>query len=47
MGRCDRRNLVSDLFFGSRLQLLIDNGRVESGGPRNRLREYAVCLAPA
>jgi hypothetical protein len=47
MGRCDRRNLMSDLFFGSRLQFLIDNGRVEADGPRNRLHEYAVRLAPA
>jgi hypothetical protein len=42
MGRCDPRNRMSDLFFASRLQVLIDTGRVEALGRRDRLREYAV-----
>lgn len=42
MGRCDPRNRMSDLFFSSRLQVLIDAGRVEALGRRDRLREYAV-----
>lgn len=45
MGRCDGHNLMSDLFFSSRLQLLIDAGRIEAEGSRTRLREYAVRLA--
>jgi hypothetical protein len=47
MGRCDGHNLVSDLFFSSRLQLLIGAGRIEADGKRDRLREYAVRLADA
>jgi hypothetical protein len=42
MGRCDKQNLTSDLFFSSRLQILIDSGRVKVDGVRNRLRGYAV-----
>jgi hypothetical protein len=45
MSRCDGHNLMSDLFFSSRLQLLIDAGRIEADGSRNRLREYRVRLA--
>jgi hypothetical protein len=47
MGRCGERNLMSDLFFSSRLQVLIDAGRIEADGPRHRLRAYAVRLARA
>ena len=47
MSRCDGHNLMSDLFFSSRLQLLIDTGRIEADGSRDRLREYAVRLAAA
>jgi hypothetical protein len=42
MGRCDPRNRMSDLFFASRLQVLIEAGSVEALGRRDRLREYAV-----
>jgi hypothetical protein len=45
MGRCDKHNLVSDLFFTCRLQILIDAGRIRADGVRNRLRGYAVRLA--
>jgi len=38
MSRCDGHNLMSDLFFSSRLQLLIDSGRIEADGNRDRLR---------
>ena len=47
MSRCDGHNLMSDLFFSSRLQLLIDAGRIEADGSRNRLHEFAVRLAAA
>jgi len=47
MSRCDGHNLMSDLFFSSRLQLLIDAGRIEADGSRDRLREYRVRLAAA
>ncbi len=40
-------DLMSDLFFSSRLQILIDAGHIETDGRRNRLREYAVRLAEA
>jgi hypothetical protein len=33
---------MSDLFFASRLQVLIDAGSVEALARRGRLREYAV-----
>jgi hypothetical protein len=42
MKRCGPRNPMSDLFFSSRLQVLIETGRVEADGPRRRLREYRV-----
>jgi len=42
MGRCDSHNRMSDLFFASRLQVLIDAGHVEALGRRDRLREYTV-----
>lgn len=45
MSRCDGHNLLSDLFFCSRLQVLIDAGRIEADGSRDRLRDYAVRLA--
>ena len=44
MGRCDPHNLMSDLFFSSRLQVLIDAGRIEADRVRNRMRDYAVRL---
>ena len=47
MSRCDPPNLISDLFFASRLQVLIDAGRIEADGPRLRLRDYTVRRAPA
>jgi hypothetical protein len=47
MSRCDGHNRMSDLFFSSRLQLLIDTGRIETAGSRDRLREYAVRLTAA
>ncbi len=47
MGRCGERNAMSDLFWSSRLQVLIDSGRIEADGPRYRLREYAVRLVQA
>lgn len=47
MGRCDGHNLMSDLFFTWRLQVLVDAGRIEADGKRDRLREYAVRLAGA
>lgn len=45
MARCDPHNLMSDLFFASRLQILIDAGRLEANAMRLRLGEYAVRLA--
>jgi hypothetical protein len=45
MSRCDSRNLMSDVFFASRLQRLIDAGLVEMKGRRGQLGEYAVRLA--
>ena len=42
MSRCDAHNLLSDVFFCSRLQGLIDAGRIEADGRRDRLRDYAV-----
>ena len=45
MSRCDSHNLMSDVFFASRLQQLIDAGLVEVKGRRGQLREYAVRLA--
>jgi hypothetical protein len=47
MSRCDGHNRMSDLFFSSRLQLLIDAGRIEADGSRDRLREYRVRLVAA
>ena len=47
MGRCDGPNIASDLFFSSRLQVLIDTGRIDADGPRLRLGDYAVRRAPA
>jgi hypothetical protein len=44
MGRCDPHNRISDLFFCSRLQVLIDAGRIEADGRRQRLRDYAIRL---
>ncbi len=46
MCRCDGRNATSDLFLSSRLQALIDAGRIQASGPRHRLRNYAVRLGP-
>jgi hypothetical protein len=47
MARCDEHNLLSDLFFSSRLQSLIDAGRIGADGDRSRMRDYAVRLAKA
>jgi hypothetical protein len=47
MSRCDGDNLMSDLFFCSRLQVLIDAGRIKADGRRDRLRDYAVRVAAA
>jgi hypothetical protein len=47
MGRCDGHNLMSDLFFSSRLQHLIDSGRIEADEDRSRMRDYTVRLAEA
>lgn len=44
MGRCDGHNLMSDLFFSTRMQRMIDAARIEAEGSRTRLREYAVRL---
>jgi hypothetical protein len=45
MALCDPHNLMSDLFFASRLQILIDAGYVEANAERTRLGAYAVRLA--
>ena len=45
MARCDPRNLISDLFFASRLQILIDAGDIEANAVRTRLGAYSVRLA--
>ena len=42
MGRCDGRNLMSDLFFARRLEALIDGGQVEASAAQGGLRDYAV-----
>jgi hypothetical protein len=42
MARCDRCNLMSDLFFSSRLQILIGARRIEADAVPRRLRDYAV-----
>jgi hypothetical protein len=47
MKRCGPRNPMSDLFFSSRLQVLIETGRVEADAPRHRLRDYRVRSVPA
>lgn len=44
MARCDAHNRMSDLFFSSRLQILIDSDQVAAQGPRRRLADYAVRL---
>jgi hypothetical protein len=42
MSRCDAHNRMSDLFFSSRLQKLIDGAHIEVRGPRRRLGDQAV-----
>ena len=42
----DGRNRLSDLLLSSRLQYLVDAGRIDCEGERRRLREYRVRLAP-
>ncbi len=42
MGSCNGHNAMSDLFFSSRLRLLIESGIVDANGSRNRLREFSV-----
>ena len=44
MSQCDGHNLMSDLFFCSRMQRLIDAGRMEVEGQRTRYGDYAVRL---
>lgn len=44
MARCDSHNLMSELFFSSRLQTLVDAGHIEANAVRTRLREYSVRL---
>lgn len=44
MGTCDGPNLMGDVFFGARLNSLIDAGRIEASGPRTTLRDYSVRL---
>lgn len=44
MGRCDGHNLMSDLFFCSRMQRMIDARTMEAEGRRTRLRDYVVRL---
>jgi hypothetical protein len=36
---------MSDLFFSSRLRILIDAGHIEADAVRTRRREYAVRMA--
>ena len=45
MARCDKNNMMSDLFFFSRLRLLIDAGRIEADGSPERLLDFNVRLA--
>ena len=45
MSRCNRHNLMSDLFFTWRLQHLIDAGQIEADGDRSRICDYVVSLA--
>jgi hypothetical protein len=45
MACCGPHNLMSDLFFASRLQSLIDAGSIQANAARTRLGEYAVQLA--
>ena len=47
MSRCDGHNLMSDLFFSSRLRHLIDAGRIDADGRQDRLRAYRVRRAGA
>ena len=42
MTQCDRRNRMSDLFFHSRLQMLITAGKIAARGPRESMRGYEV-----
>lgn len=44
MGHCDGPNLMGDGFFGARLGVLVDAGRIEASGPRTCLRDYSVRL---
>ncbi len=46
MGRCDPPNIPSDLFFASRLQFLIDAGRIEADGPTTQAAATTPCVAP-
>jgi len=42
MSRCDGHNLMSDLFFCSRMQRMIDEGLLEADTSPTRLRDYSV-----
>lgn len=46
-GPLDDGRARMDCFFSSRLQVLIDAGRIVAEGRRGRLRDYAVRLAAA
>jgi hypothetical protein len=42
MRQCDGQNRMSDLFFCSRLQHLIETGRLEASGPRRCMQDHQV-----
>ncbi|AKZ63742.1 hypothetical protein F506_14665 [Herbaspirillum hiltneri N3] len=44
MGRVDQRNAQGDVFWSSRLQYLVDSGRIEADGERVALGAYRVRL---
>ncbi|MDU9007037.1 DUF3658 domain-containing protein [Sedimentitalea todarodis] len=44
MGRCNKHNLLADVFLSGRLQYLITQGVVEASGPQTSLRDYDVRL---
>ena len=45
MGRCDGHNLMGDAFFATRLNALIEAGRLEASGPRTTFLDGSVRLA--
>ncbi|HSU06128.1 MAG TPA: DUF3658 domain-containing protein [Acetobacteraceae bacterium] len=42
MDRCDGKNRMSDLFFCTRLQRLINDGRIEASGERRLMQDHQV-----